>query len=325
MRHTAIAACALALLAGGCGGRPADGTVVAVIQSTQRPFFADLASGIRDTARRLHTPLVLETRAGTMDPTAQASRLEALAAKDHACYVVDPVTPTNLIPGLAHLRSDTPVVDVDAPLDEEAADSVGIRVVSRVATDNVAAGRLAARALTRAAGRGARVALIAGVPGEDQSDARVAGFLDQARGRLHVVRTVAADDDRHRARLAADELLRADPGLRGIYVVSTPMTLGVTSALRGNRRVVVIGTGGNRVTYAALRRGALAATIARYPYVMGRLAVQACEAALRGRRVPARVDAPVEVIDRARVDRAQMRGPQPVGEFRDPFARLLGG
>jgi ribose transport system substrate-binding protein len=106
------------------------------------------------------------------------------------------------------------------------------------------------------------------------------------------------------------------------------MALGVADAVRalGRRgKVAVIGLDGIEAALDAVRRGAVAATVAQYPYAIGQLGVEACLAALRGKRLPARVDAPIQLVTRENVTRARARVPEPVAPFRDPLAPLLGG
>jgi ABC-type sugar transport system substrate-binding protein len=83
----------------------------------------------------------------------------------------------------------------------------------------------------------------------------------------------------------------------------------------------VIGFDGIPQALAAIRRGLMTATVAQYPYAMGRLAVEACLAALRGERMPATVDAPVQVVTRENVARARANFPEPAEQFDDPFTR----
>jgi hypothetical protein len=54
---------------------------------------------------------------------------------------------------------------------------------------------------------------------------------------------------------------------------------------------------------------------------MGQLAIEACLAALRGDRVRATVDAPVQIVTSDNVARARVKFPEPVEPFDDPFAR----
>jgi ribose transport system substrate-binding protein len=63
--------------------------------------------------------------------------------------------------------------------------------------------------------------------------------------------------------------------------------------------------------------------VAQYPYAIGQLGIEACVAAQRGERLPARVDAPVAVVTRDNVARALARFPRPLAAFPDPLRRLL--
>jgi ribose transport system substrate-binding protein len=101
------------------------------------------------------------------------------------------------------------------------------------------------------------------------------------------------------------------------------MALGVADAVRtaGKRNhVEVIGFDGIPEALAAVRRGALSATVAQYPYTIGQLGVEACLAAVRGERIPATVDAPAQVVTSQNVGRAQANYPRPIERFNDPFA-----
>jgi hypothetical protein len=57
---------------------------------------------------------------------------------------------------------------------------------------------------------------------------------------------------------------------------------------------------------------------------MGRLAVEACLAAARGRKVPARIDAPIQVVTERTVRRVEKTFPRPPVAFHDPVVGLLG-
>ena len=313
----------LAAFAVGCGDddRSRDATLVGVIKGLDNPFFATMRDGMTATARRHAVPLRVAAAADLQDTAGQASDLEALVGRRASCYVVNPISPTNLIQPLADVPKGTPIVNVDSPVDTRAAKAVGIAITTYVGTDNAAAGRLAADTMADLVPRGARVAIVTGIPGDVTSGARARGFQAGAGGRFRVVESIAADFDRERARLAAAALLRRDPRIRGIFAVNDEMALGVAAAVRGDG-VAVIGLDGIRAALDAVASGALAATVAQYPYTIGQLGVEACLAALDGASVPARVDAPVQVVTRANVARAQAAFPQPVEPFADPLARL---
>ena len=328
----ALLAGLLAAFAVGCGDGDErsnpdirDVRLAAVIKGLDNPFFVTMRNGLVETARRHDARLrVGAAPAGLQDTAGQASELESLAADRPACYVVNPITQTNLIQALARIPEKAPIVNVDSVVSKEPAEAVGVKITTYVGIDNVAAGRLGADAMAGLVGRGARVAVITGIPGDTGSGLRSEGFKQGARGRFDVVATIAADFEREKARLAAADLLGADPHIAGFFAVNDLMALGVADAVRAagsEGEVKVVGLDGIRQALAAVKRGSMSATVAQYPYTIGQLGVEACLAAARGESVPANVDAPVQVVTSKNIGRAQASFPRPFEPFHDPFAK----
>jgi ABC-type sugar transport system substrate-binding protein len=297
--------------------------LAAVIKGLDNPFFVTMRDGLVATARHDHARLrVAAASTGLRDTAGQASQLDALAAAHPACYVVNPINATNLVGALARAAQNKPIVDVDSAVGRQAAKAVGVDITTYIGTDNRAGGRLGANAMASLVDRGARVAVITGIPGDVGSGLRADGFREGIRGRFDVVATVAADFERSKARLATADLLRADPRIEGLFAVNDLMALGAADAVAAAGRrgeVKVIGFDGIRPALTAIGRGSLAGTVAQYPYTMGQLAIEACLAAIRGDRVPDTIDAPVQVVTSANVARASANFPQPVERFEDPF------
>ena len=328
----------LALLAGllaavvlGCGGDDEGSDtdlrgvrLAAVIKGLDNPFFVTMRDGLVATARRRDARLsVAAAPAGLQDTAGQASELESLASEGPRCYVVNPINQTNLVGALSRVAEDSPIVNVDSRVGEEAANAVGVEITTYIGTDNRAGGRLGADAMAALVERGARVAVITGIPGDVGSGLRSEGFERGNRGRFDVVATIAADFEREKARRATADLLRRDPRIDGVFAVNDLMALGVADAVKSAGRkgqVKVVGFDGIRQALDGVRRGSLSATVAQYPYTMGQLAIEACLAAIRGESLPGRVDAPVQVVTRENIARAQANFPEPVERFADPFA-----
>jgi ABC-type sugar transport system substrate-binding protein len=324
----ATLASVLAVVAVGCGDADRDrsGPVAGVIKGLDNPFFGTMRDGMRAAASEYAAPLRVDAAAGLQDTDGQASALESLAGGHPSCLVVNPINATNLIEPLSHVADGTPVVNIDSPVDRSAARAVGVAITTYIGTDNVAAGRLAAETMARRVPADAQVAVITGIPGDVSSGQRARGFAEGADGRLRVVETAAADFDRDRARLATAELLQKRPALRGLFAVNDEMALGAAAAVRAAGRrgdVAVVGLDGTREALEAVRAGRLSATVAQYPFAIGRLGVEACLAADRGARIPLRIDAPVQAVTRANVERALAEFPQPAEPFNDPLSPLL--
>jgi ABC-type sugar transport system substrate-binding protein len=222
-RSLLFAAGLLAALAAGCGdnGKPSDSGLQgvrlgAVIKGLDNPFFVTMRDGLVATARRRDARIrVAAAPAGLEDTTGQASAVQSISGDHPGCYVVNPITPTNLVQALANLPEKKPIVNVDSVIGKKAADAVGVKIATYVGTDNRAGGRLGADAMAALVRPGARVAVITGIPGDIGSGLRAEGFKKGTRGRFKVTTSIAADFERAKAKRAVAALLRADPGSRG--------------------------------------------------------------------------------------------------------------
>jgi Periplasmic binding protein domain len=142
------------------------------------------------------------------------------------------------------------------------------------------------------------------------------GFERGIRGtRLRVVARVNADYDRTTAEIAADRILRSHPHLSGFFAANDLMALGIADSVGAagkTGKVKIIGLDGIAEALDAIQAGSISATVSQYPYVMGQMAVEACAAAARGARLPARVDAPIALLTKDNVAHAIAAFPLPI-------------
>jgi ABC-type sugar transport system substrate-binding protein len=326
-RRIVLIVAAAVVLAAGCGGDSGAGDddgarVGVVIKGLDNPFFAAMKQGVEAAARERHADVQVSAATGLDDTSGQAAKLEALLEQNLDCYVVNPISQSNLINALSHVPHGVPIVNVDSPVGADDARALGIKISTYIGTDNEAAGKLAAETMARLVGEGAPVGLIGGISGDATSAARLDGFSRGARGHFEPLDAVSADWDEHKAMLAARALLRRHPGIAGIFTANDQMGLGAARAVTQAGRkggVAVVGVDGIEEALAAVQRGAMSATVSQYPYTIGVLGVQACLAAAAGKSLPRRVDAPVHVITKQNVARAQAKFPEPVEPFAGPF------
>jgi ribose transport system substrate-binding protein len=296
-----------------------------VLQSLDNPFFVAIYEGVRAEAGRRGAHTSVRAATSNTDLAGQAAFLRALVAGRKDCYVVNPITATNLV---ASLRgANRPIVNVDSPIDASAAKRAGIRVSTFIGTNDFTAGTLAAAKMVSLLPGGGTVALIGGMANSVNSRLRMSGFEHGIRGtRVRVVARVDADYVRTTAEIAAGRILHMHPRLTGVFAVNDEMALGVANAVRSAGKagdVTIIGVDGIPEALDAVRAGSISATVSQYPYVMGQMAVEACIAAARGARLPATVDAPIAVVTKSNVARASANFPRPFRSYSDPFERIL--
>jgi ABC-type sugar transport system substrate-binding protein len=308
-------------------GSNSTGQVAAVIKGLDNPFFQTMQQGIEDQAKAAGTNVTVQAATGINDTTGQADKIQALAGQDYGCFIVNPITQTNLVQPLFQIaKSGKPIVNIDSPIGAEAASNAGLKVSTYIGTDNVSAGKQAAAEMARLLPNGGDVALIGGIAGDATSQARLTGFEQGIPSNIRIVQTISADWERQKALTAAGDILRARPNLKGFFVANDDMGLGVTRALADvgkQGQVKVISVDGLQDALRAVQEGTLSATVAQYPYAIGAMGMEACQAAMSGKTLPTNVTAPVLVVTQANAAQALESFPKPFSSYPDPFAELL--
>ena len=146
--------------------------------------------------------------------------------------MVNPISGTNLIQGVAQLAAkNKTIVNIDSPIDAEAAKAANATPATYIGTDNVQAGEMAGKRMTQLLPSGGEVAAIGGISGDVTSGARIEGFTKGLGSKPKLAQTVAANWDRQEALTQADNVLRANPELAGFFVANDDMGLGVARAV----------------------------------------------------------------------------------------------
>ena len=308
---------------GSGGGSGSDSTkMAAVIKGLDNPFFQNMEQGINDQAKADSVDVTVQAAQSITDTTGQADKLTTLAQQDYGCFIVNPISGTNLVQGLARVAAqDIPIVNIDSPIDEAAAKEADLKLATYIGTDNKEAGGKAGDAMVEEIKSG-KVALIGGISGDVTSGARLDGFKEAVDGKLEIVQTTAADWERQKALTAATTILQKNPDLKGFFAANDDMGLGIVQAVQNagkSKTVKVISVDGNKDAVESVKSGGLFATVAQYPYAIGQLGVQACEMAAKGEDLPAEVVSPTAVVTVDKADQALAKYPAPFESFSNPL------
>lgn len=328
---TAAGALALAasLALSGCSSSSTERSFAAILKGLDNPFFQTMQTGVQDGAKSNDVKVEVQAATSVTDTTGQADKLAALANQDYSCFIVNPISGTNLIQGIAKLAAaKKTIVNIDSPVDPDAAKQANATLATYIGTDNEAAGKAAGDEMLKLLPGGGKVVAIGGTSGDVTSAARITGFQAavKAQPSVTVLPTVAANWDRQEALTQASTLLRANPDLAGFFVANDDMALGVARAVASANKtgtVKIVSVDGLKEALEGVKSGELSAVVAQYPLVIGQMGVEACKAASAGKALPANVAAPVELVTKDNADQAIAATPKPFGEYSDPFTALL--
>ena len=324
------AVAAVALLLTGCSTGSATGgsdKVAAIIKGLDNPFFQTMQNGIETQASTDGVDVTVQAATGNDDTTGQADKLSSLAGQDYGCFIVNPISGTNLVQALVPVsQAGKTIVNIDSPIDADAAKTAGVTVNTYIGTDNVDAGNKAGVFVASKIAAGSSVAVIGGISGNVTSAARIDGFKAGLGKAGTVVGEVAADWNREKALTAATDIIAAHPEVAAFFAANDDMGLGIVKAVENagkTGQIVVVSVDGNQDALESVKAGGLTATVAQYPFAVGSLGVQACQVAAAGKTLPANVVSPTALVTSDKADAAIAAFPQPFEEFTNPLADLL--
>lgn len=184
--------------------------------------------------------------------------------------------------------------------------------VSFVATDNIAGAKMAADTLAELIGGSGKVGVIPFVRGAATSEMREQGFKDgvAAHAGMEIVANIPCDSDVAKAMNATQDMLTANPDLKGIFATNEPAAIGAAQALKsmgktGEVKLVAFDAAEEEI--AALKDGSIQALIVQNPFQMGYLAVKTAVAAIEGKEAEKRIDTGVTVVTMENFDQAEVQ------------------
>lgn len=296
--------------------------IAGVVKGLDNPFFTTIVQGMEEAATEYGVQLTVEAAPGLNDETGQANKLDTLAGQGFSCFVVIPISSNNLTQGLGKIsQQGTPIVNIDSPVDAAGLQAAGGKMTAFVGSDNTKAGEKGGTVLAGALGDGATVGLIAGLAGNVTSDQRITGAQTGAAGATFEG-PMNADWDTTKALDAAKAMLAKNPDISGFFAANDQMAQGISQAVAGTD-IKVMGVDGIEAILQDIKSGKVFGSVSQYPYVMGKLGVEACIVAAQGGSVPEFVESPTVVITADNVDKAIADFPKPPEEYDNPYPALI--
>jgi ribose transport system substrate-binding protein len=285
---------------------------VAVIpKGTTHEFWKSVHAGAVKAARELDVDLVWKGPLKEDDLKSQIDLVQSFTAQKVSGIALAPLNDKALVASVnAAAQGGSPVVIFDSALS-------GGNIVSFVATDNRAAGRLAAERAADVLGGSGKVVVLRYLEGSASTHEREEGFLEGVRGKpgLSVVSDNQYGGATTESAFAASESLllargAAGGGVTAIFTPNESTTFGMLLALEKAKLVGKIHFFGFDVSDKLVKgvaAGEIDALVLQNPFRMGDLAVHTLVDRLRGKTVPARTDTGAQLLDRKNMDSPEMK------------------
>ncbi len=330
-RRTLLAGVAALVLASSCkdppksdastsggAGSSANRLKIAVVpKGTTHEFWKSVHAGAVKASKELDVDIVWKGPLKEDDLKAQIDVVNTFVAQGVSGIVLAPLNDSALrAPVKAAAQAKIPVVVFDSDLQ-------GDDHVSFVATDNQAAGKLAAEGMAKKLDGKGNVIVLRYQEGSASTQNREKGFLDalQSKPDLKVISDNQYGGATTESAFAKAESLliahKAQTGaVSGIFTPNESTTFGMLQALKKSgvnnaadksKRVRFYGFDSSDKLVAALRDGEIDGLVVQNPFNMGYLAVKTMTEHLRGKKVEKRIDTGARLVEKENLDDPEVK------------------
>ncbi len=306
-----LATLSLLVLAAGCGGGGGgqgggtdSGPKLALSVSTlSNPFFVTLRDGAQQAAD--DAGATLQVSDAQNDASKQQNDIQNFVTQQFDAILVNPVDSEAVGPAIqAANQADIPVLALDRG-------ASGGEIATLISSDNVQGGKMAGEEMIELVGSG-NVAQLEGIPGTSAARDRGEGFQQAIDGQsdVELVASQPAGFDRNQGLNVTQNLLQANPNVKGIFAQNDEMALGAVQALgdRAGSEVKIVGFDAVDDALQAIQDGNMNATVAQQPDRIGQLGVDNAIKVINGESIEENIPVEVKLVTQDNVSQFMSGG-----------------
>jgi ribose transport system substrate-binding protein len=268
-------------------------------------FWQTVHAGAVKAARESNIDIVWNGPATETDYNGQIQIVDAMINQRVSAICLAPIDKKVMVSVVERaVKENIPVIVFDSGIDTE-------NYVSMVATDNYAAGQLAAARMGEILGGRGKVIVVAVQPGGASTMAREHGFEDGI-GKFPGIQIV---DKRYgmadfaKSLQVTENMLTAFPTANGLFASNESSAVGAAQALKGRSgsTVKMVGFDSSPTLIGDLRAGLIDSLVVQDPFHMGFLSVTAAIDKLNGKPVEKNQPLPPKLITKANIDAPEIK------------------
>lgn len=233
---------------------------------------------------------------------AQVNMVDNAVNRGVAGIVLAASDPVALVPAVRKAyESGIPVVLIDSGLNSD-----GKYYQSFLATDNRAAGKLAAEKLL-AKVKGGKVVVMSFTQGAASAIERTGGFIDEVKSKADykIVGPYYSNSEMVTALNQTEDVLGSNPDIAAIFGANEPTAVGMARAVKQKGfagKIVAVGFDGNSDLQNFVRDGTLDGIVVQSSYQMGYKGVDTIGKIIKGEKVEKVIDTGVVYVTKENID-----------------------
>ena len=295
VRYYGFLLLALALLGAGCN-RSNKKRIAVIPKGQAHLFWQSVHAGAISSARDAGVEIVWSGPTNETDFNGQLQLIDAMINQRVDAICVAPIDKKIMVSAIDRASSQgIPVVIFDSPVDTQ-------NFVAQVATDNYAAGQLAAQRMGEVLHGQGNVAIVAVEVGAASTMAREQGFEEGIKKNspgIHILDKRYGNADFAQSLAVSENMLTAYPNLDAFFASNESSSVGAARAIKERKsKVKMVGFDSSPTLIEDLKAGVIDSLIVQDPFRMGHDSVVAAVAKLNG-GTPAKIQSlPPRVVTR---------------------------
>lgn len=285
-RRTIITLPAMAAGLASCG-KSGKRTIAVIPKGRSHLFWQSVHAGAIAAARETGVEIAWNGPSTETDFNGQIQIVESMINRRVDAIALAPIDKQVMVGVVERAaREKIPVIIFDSPVDTD-------KFVSQVATDNYAAGKLAAERLGSVLQGKGKIIIVACQPGAASTMAREQGFEDKIKESFPGIKIL---DKRYgmsevaASRTVAENMLTAFPEADGVFASNESSSMGAALALKARKsKAKMVGFDFGPTLEEDMKIGVIDSLVVQNPFKMGYQSVKSAVASLDGK--------PVEKID----------------------------
>ncbi len=261
--------------------------IVLIVKTRNNPFFKPMIDAFEQTAKALGAEAEVQAPPQEMDKEKQFALVQTVVSKGVKAICIAPADSQAIVPALkAAQEKGIVVINLDNRVDNAAAAAQGLHLGGYVGANNEQGGKLAGEAMLTALNNMGSVAVLEGIRGVDNAEARKRGFTKAVNGKLKIAASETAEWDTEKAYAKTQGILAAHPEITGIFCANDKMAIGAMKAIAEagkTGKITVIGYDNIPDVQPSLASGAMTATIEQHPDQMGKYGAKMAVGILNGK------------------------------------------
>ncbi len=272
-----------------------------VMKAASNPFFARMEEGARQAADSFKVNLLIAAITRETDINQQVSLIENMIVQGVQAILIAPADSKAIVNALKKAQdAGIRLINIDNRIDAATAAAVGLKIDCYVGVDNEAGGKMAGDYLVKLMSKKGKAAMLEGIRGVDNAEARKRGFLKALEGtQIELAASQSANWAQDQGLDVFANILQANPDISGLFCANDMMALGAIQAIDQagkSGKIFVTSYDNLQAARQAIAARRLHATIEQHPERMGFGGVEVAKNLLAGRQIDPEMMIELELV-----------------------------